>query len=583
MSSRTSFATIAVVASLLCAGRAHAFKEPGHRAIEAAAYRELLGDEAGRRRLAALIDHGILKPPVSPRPEPSDVLDGGYEHLLVESMVVHSHLPDHLMDRQLQADRQCFHFNARGGHFTLTDEPMYGMPRGLVVDAYVECIGVADALLRGILYDPAAARAESTDLYSLVHMIEDSYSDAHVARSGDVGRASDGERQHGDILFIKPWNLRTWLRYFTSSLAAEPVYQHFGSSHHMGSDTRDLGYLVGPTDEDYESKRFRTGYQERVRACLEDARPLVRPKSHVDAQEELTLEALYGELPPPVSCLSDRALAAKDAVVAMLELVADYAPVVARRTEGDAPDSGVRHIGSVDGVPFEEAWRIYREVYLKHRDATLTRTMTTAGPSPARIATAAPTAGTAALPRELRRDRAYSAKALAPREFKEAGFGLSVEVRGSTPLWLGLDTFVSRKTSSHNRTVVLLDTLGWGFQARLPLENEIGERPVGAAFDIGPGLPLPLSELIGLDELQLYVGARARVAYTAQAIFESETRHALELGFGGISVDAVVGGQAWLGLDLFRKTYNLDFWDSDKDVWSPLTFGLGGGLAIDAL
>jgi hypothetical protein len=439
---------------------------------------------------------------------------------------------------------------------------------------------VADALLRGILYDPAASLEQSTDIYALVHMIEDSYSDAHVARTGPVG-----EGHYGDILFIKPWNLRTWLRYFLTSAAEAPVREHFAESHHMGSDTRDLGYLVGPTDEDYEEKRRDPAYSGRVQQCVREARALIRPADRKAATEPLRMEDLYGEVVPPESCLSDRALAARDAVVALLRLVADYVPRVTPPVMGAppvTPEPSVRHVVPLPdppGLSFEAAWRNYRKVYLNHRDPALTATMTMplAG---------APIPGAAEADKRanrlVRRDRVYSAKTLAPRQFKDAGFGLGVEVRGSTPLWLGLDTFVSRKSSSHNRTVILFDTLGWGLQLRLPLENEMGERPVGAAFDIGPGLPLPVTELVGLDELQIFVGARLRIAYTAQAIFERETRHAVELGFGGASVDATFGS-AWLGLDLARKMYYVDFWDPKANQWSPLTFGLAGGIAIDAL
>lgn len=564
---------------------AAAFKEPGHRAIEVAAYRALLRQTmpSGESPLQVLVDHGVLKPPSSPLPQPSEVLDSGYEMLLVESMVVQSHLADHLMERQLRADRQCFHFNARGAHLTLTDDKKeWGIPKGLVEDAYIECLGVVDALLRGILFDARASHEENTDIYALMHMLEDSYSDAHVARSGDFAAGKDGLHEQGDILFIKPWNLRTWARYFLAGVDSEPVYHHFASTHHMGSDTRDLGYLIGPTDEGYAEKAARNEYNERVAACLKEARALIRPKSSADAEKELRIDALYGDLVPPEKCLSDRALAAKEAITALLRLVADYVPHVVPPFGVVNPSvkkvKAVVRVAGKEAQSFEDAWTAYRQVYLLHRKPWLTKNMSMDVPT-----TRAEDGSVVLGDRVARKDRVYSGKALAPRQFKEAGFGLGVEVRGGTPLWLGLDTFLSRKSASHNRTIVLLDSLGWGLQARLPLENEIGERPVGIAFDIGPGLPVPLSELLSFDEVQIYAGARLRVAYTAQAIFKDETRHALEFGFGGIAIDAIVGNQAWLGLDLFRYTYYVDFWDGDASKWSPLTFGLSGGVAVDAL
>jgi hypothetical protein len=409
-----------------------------------------------------------------------------------------------------------------------------------------------------------------------------------VAPLADDYEKTDPDRNK--ILFVKPWNLRTWSRYFLSGVSPEPVYHHFSADHHMGSDMRDLGYLVGPTDEDYpRDEAGQKAYNGKyVAACLAAARPLIRPTTAKLAAAPLQIEDLYGDVVPPLACFSNRALAARQAVVDLLELVADYIPQVA--APNAAPDGlmspELRTVGPVNGRDFEQAWLDYRLKYLGHKEKALTiaMEMRSEPDAPGQLPTPVPSEAEAKAlwQTSMRADRVAPARKLAPKEFKEAAFGLGVEVRGSTPLWLGLDEFVSRKSANHNRTVVLFDVIGWGLQARLPIENELGERPVGAAFDLGPTLPLPLSELIQLDELQFYLGVRGRIAYTAQAIFESETRHSIELGFGGVSADFVIGGQAWLGVDAFRKMYLIDFWDPNNSGWSPLTFAISGGIAIDA-
>ncbi len=317
--------------------------------------------------------------------------------------------------------------------------------------------------------------------------------------------------------------------------------------------------------------------------------PLIRPASVAERTRPLRIEELYGEVVPPLSCLSNRALAAKQAVVELLELIATYLPHVAAPV-AVAPTLAtpeIRTVGQPPGaLPFEKAWLRYRRKFLGHRLDSLTVAMAMRN-APDRQSPASPVPSSREADKmaaiSLRNGRVAPAKRLAPKEFKEAGFGLGVEVRGSTPLWLGIDEFVSRRSANHNRTIVLFDVLGWGLQARLPIENDLGEHPVGAAFDLGPAIPLPFSELIHFDEVQLYLGARARIAYTAQAIFEGETRHSVEFGFGGIAADLVIGGQAWIGIDAFRKLYLVDFWDPTQSRWSPLIFGVTGGVAIDAL
>jgi hypothetical protein len=176
---------------------------------------------------------------------------------------------------------------------------------------------------------------------------------------------------------------------------------------------------------------------------------------------------------------------------------------------------------------------------------------------------------------------AYASNDLAPRNFHEVGAGLSTEIRAGTPLWIGVDGLLVRNPASHYKTSLLLDSLAWAVQLRLPLEDEIGERPVGVAVDIGFGLPVPLSELVNFSEIQIYVGARGRFASTAQSVVETATRQVFELGFGGVSLDLVVANWLWIGLDGPRTMFRYDTWRNSTG-WEPMYLSLSGGVAFNA-
>lgn len=566
-----------------------AFKEAGHRAIEAAAYRDLLKDDPAV--IHTLITYGVLNPPSAPLAPSSQLLDAEFASMTVDSLVVESHFPDHLFDRQLEADRQCFHFNARGGHYKRTDEKLPGtlIPVGLSRDAYLECIGVADALLRGVLFDPRGSQKVSNGIYALMHMVEDSYADSHVARETPAwekspflagaakAAAENDETPKWKIVYVKPWNLRTWPRYFFGNKHGEAIRSHFSAEHHMGSDTRDLGYLVGPTDENYEKHQGDADYQAQMRQCVDEAGPLIRRHREQEYQEQpITILDMQSEMVVPSVCLSQRALRAKDAVRELLKLVARLVPHVKPPENlegGPLPGTGIRQVsaeanGYSPAVSLDESWLEYRSKFLAHYDPYLTRWMTERRQDNSR-------------PHEPRKDIVSSSEALAPRSFHESGIGLTAELRSGTPLWVGVEEFLSRKTSSHNRPVLLLDSLGWGVQVRLPIENEMGERPAGAAVDFGAGLPLPLSELLSIQELQIYIGVRGRMAYTAQSVFQSQTRHAIELGFGGVSADFIIGNKAWFGFDAPRKMYRIDFWSGTR-AWEDMLWSFSAGVAVDA-
>jgi hypothetical protein len=564
----TAALTLAAV-TILRTEPASAFKEPGHRAIEAEAYRRLLAcDEAGncpgQELLEKLIAHGVLKAPRRPFPEPSS-LHADFANHAVEGLLLETHLPDHLLDRQLEKDLQCFHFNARGSHVTKIGGEMFGVPRGLVVDAYVECLGVSDALLRGVLFDPAGSDSKAIGIYSLMHLIEDSYADSHVARSSD---------DKHPMIYVKPWNLRTWWSYFISEPGSPngATRAHFSDTHHGGfSEPRDLGYLITAREEDWpdpDPLPFGLTRSKRREDCL-------RRVAFLLGKAEAEESDLEGETIVPGTCLSNRALEASSALVALLELVSKFVDKVKPAEQ----DARVRRVSPLaDGTTFAQAWLDYRKTYLLHVDSALTETMALSTPGPP-----CPPAGCVMHGTDVRADLVYPAPDLMPGNFRSSAVGISTELTAGTPLWLGYDAFVFGDARSHSQINPLTDYMGLGVQLRLPIENEFGERPVGIALDFGPTLPVPLSELMATNPTYLvaYIGLRGRAAYTAQSVFEDDTRHVVSAGFGGVSLDFVATNRIWFGLDFPRYMWSYDTWE-DSGSWT-MSWNFNGGVAFDAL
>ncbi len=588
----------------LGSGTVHAFKEPGHRAIEAAAYDRLLSDPDGRKAIVKLIQYGVLEPPKSPALSPASRLYGDFAAYNLSGLSLTSHLPDHLLDRQLQQDLQCFHFNARGSHVTRVEGQMYGMPKGLVVDAYLECLGVADSLLRSVLYAPADSNRKSVGMYVLLHLIEDSFADSHVARlvprdyegqlddpeflnkSVATGQMtpptnaaspveSPADDQAWKIVYVKPWSLRTWWSYFVVSPfdANDTARLHFSEHQHQTFvEDRDWGYVLGDSDD--QAQQCPTdAYRARMSKCEADAQRLLG----VDIDSNLS--ALESEMVVPPSCLSRRAQRASLAVEALIRLVANYVDKTKPGVvEGQA--RGVRQLGSHEGVSFAQAWLEYRTKHLGHVQHAYTENMSEFQSASPWVA---PSKEDSAWLKDERAgvnyNLVYPAEGLIPKNHHTGGFGLSTEFVPSTPLWLTFDAFLAHTSVLHD-TMSPLDMLSYGLQLRLPMEDELGERPVGIALEPGITLPVPLSDLIGNHNtpFALYLGLRGRVAYTVTSVFEDQARHVLSWGFGGVSLDAIIGDYVWLGVDLPRVQWGYDFWERQPRERTT-TWSVSGGIA----
>jgi hypothetical protein len=299
-----AFAAGSAALAMLTPRGAAAFKEPGHRAIERLAYQQLIDQNHGDV-LARLVKAGALRGalPVLPDVKGTDPdryigLTAG--DLNVGGVWVGSHVPDHAFNRQFQSYGQCFHFNARGEDARTPTLAQTGVPEGLSRDAYLRCMSLMDILLRGILADTTDANARHLGLYSLIHMVTDSFSEAHVAREDEW-----------EILYVKPWRLRTWF----SNIAHREGWESFVTDNHHGIfDGRDYDYVTSKCED-----------------LKDDASKLT------------------------IDCLSSRAKRAADAVVDLLVLVSAYIDYP------DAPPGGAAQLPG-----FEDDWRAYREKHFKH-------------------------------------------------------------------------------------------------------------------------------------------------------------------------------------------------------------------------
>lgn len=295
----------------LVPARAFAFKEQGHRSVEAAAYHALI-DQGHADVLVTLVNAGILSgrvPSVRPggisKPTPYASVNNGDEQ--VDGIWLGSHQPDHSFAHQLQSYGQCYHFMARPSDVYTDEDLRFRVPAGLVRNAYTRCMGLMDTLIRGILFDPEGSRSRGAGAYTLIHIIEDSFSEAHVARTTDSWK----------IAYLKPWRLTAWWPYITGHPSGLRYY--VTESHHGGiRDERDYGYLKEAT-------------------CA-------------DRKDDLV----------PTDCLSSRGRKAADAVAEVLVLLAKHAEC------GSHPRDTMRTCKG-----FDKDWNDYKSKYFGHADPSV--------------------------------------------------------------------------------------------------------------------------------------------------------------------------------------------------------------------
>ena len=231
---------LAALAISLASVSSAAFELSGHELIEATAYKRLLALPAvpgtgpppisGRALLAALITTGVLlEPPCFDRARPDG--DCGAAQRLDLPLrywpTLGSGGPDLVINRQVGQRGQCQHFMADTADSRTPVDPHYGVPGGLVTEAYIRCVHEAGLVFDGILRDPRLAEWRLAGTYVLMHALEDSYSAAHVDRDPQL-----------EMVHLLSWTLIDW-----------PIYALHGewgfpaSTHHAISDRRDYDYV----------------------------------------------------------------------------------------------------------------------------------------------------------------------------------------------------------------------------------------------------------------------------------------------------------------------------------------------------
>jgi hypothetical protein len=270
---------VAVAAVVLPGAIAHAFELDGHEITEAAAYKRLLAMEtvpglpgvSGRALLGALIATGVLdEPPCFDRDRPRGDCDADrrLDLPLLHWPRLHAGAPDLVMDRQIGQQGQCQHWMANTHDAQTPLEPRFGVPAGLVTEAYLRCIRRAGAVFNLILRDPQLAAWRVAGTYVLMHALQDSFSAAHVNRNPQF-----------EIVHLLSWKLID-----LPSYALRGRWQFPAPTHHAISDDRD-------TDEVLWDAYSRGG-----RACRDFHNPYAFPEE----------------------CLTERGRAAVDAVVDLL-------------------------------------------------------------------------------------------------------------------------------------------------------------------------------------------------------------------------------------------------------------------------
>lgn len=304
------------VALFLQAPGARAFKEPGHRLIERVAFEHLIA-KGHSDVLVTLVKAGALRGGLPAQPEndphvnPSGYVGLPQGDLNVDGVWVGSHIPDHSFDRQLQSYGQCFHFNARAEDATTPELRGTGLPIGMVHDAYLRCVSLMDLMVRGVITDAVDADRRDKGLYTLIHMVADSFSDAHAARTEDWR-----------ILYVKPWRLRTWVpnvspaNFWPWSFDMYSWRYFVTDTHHGIIDERDWDYVL-PTAE---------------------CQALREQPSRIEA-----------------TCLSPSARRAVDAVVDLLVLVSAY-------VQQNPPRPGA----ALSAPGFEQSWNAFKSEHFEH-------------------------------------------------------------------------------------------------------------------------------------------------------------------------------------------------------------------------
>ncbi len=231
---------------LLCCSLSTAHTTRGHNVIEAAAYKNLLKKQkgeipgypqySGKEVIQYLIEQHILRvPPCYPVAGHVDPSCIGYSHQdsLLWLPIIGSGDMDAIFYRQFSENGQNYHFMATPDDIFLDDSvsEKTGVPVGLSRRAYPRALRSMSGTFYDVLFNRFEARQNYRDIYSLIHTIGDSYSEAHAQRN-----PSDWT-----IDYLKPWQATAWEPYLFYWSGWK---YFFGDTHHaFPTDDRDKMYF----------------------------------------------------------------------------------------------------------------------------------------------------------------------------------------------------------------------------------------------------------------------------------------------------------------------------------------------------
>ncbi len=243
------------------------------------------------------------------------------------------------------------------------------------------------------------------------------------------------------------------------------------------------------------------------------------------------------------ACLSERGRRAADAIAELLLLLAH--------------NEGCSATGCKD---LELSWNEYKKRHLAHVDPRYSAVLT-----PAQVQNGLRPYGVLGSSTYLEG---------APR--RTLALGLATDFNVGQALWLDADLFSVRNALARNE-LNAFDFFTFTIQLRVPLEDDLGQRPFGAATDFGFRIP---TGIIDDEDITAYLSVHAlRVAATAASVAPGIAQYTLETGFGGIGLDLVFLNKVWIGAAWPRKLWRLSTWS--EPAWEDTYWTLKVGGVID--
>ena len=207
---------------------AHAFTVPGHNIIESFAYTAMQSrefDVNGRMVKGIDILNHLIKKGYLKSPAPLGAMRG--------LPFLGSGRADLIFSRQFSSNGQCFHFMAQTDD-SFSERGEFDVPVNYSGHAVRRCIALITTITRKILQEKSRAEKEFQNIYAAIHMIADSYSDAHSSRTGE------------GIQYLRPWRLTTFFPYIYKQiyLFQPSVWWDYANNHHAILEEKDGEFVT---------------------------------------------------------------------------------------------------------------------------------------------------------------------------------------------------------------------------------------------------------------------------------------------------------------------------------------------------